>query len=120
MEREYVLRALRASNWVIGGPNGAAARLGIKRTTLVYRVRKLKIPLRPELTKAVICKPHVHGLVRSCRAIPRLLLIFERDHCAVCPIGQLVLRLSVVELGLQRERLGFEPLRAAASAWDGR
>ena len=48
MEREHVLRAVRASNWMIGGPNGAAARLGMKRTTLAYRIRKLNIPLRPE------------------------------------------------------------------------
>jgi len=48
MEREHVLRAVRASNWMIGGPNGAAARLGMKRTTLAYRIRKLKIPLRPQ------------------------------------------------------------------------
>jgi formate hydrogenlyase transcriptional activator len=47
MEREHVLRAVRASNWVIGGPNGAAARLGMKRTTLAYRIQKLNIPLRP-------------------------------------------------------------------------
>ena len=48
MEREHVLRAIRASNWTIGGPNGAAARLGMKRTTLAYRIRKLNIPLRPQ------------------------------------------------------------------------
>ena len=48
MEREHVLRAIRASNWRIGGPNGAAARLGMKRTTLAYRIRKLNIPLRPQ------------------------------------------------------------------------
>jgi formate hydrogenlyase transcriptional activator len=48
MEREHVLRAIRASNWVLGGPNGAAARLGMKRTTLAYRIRKLNIPLRPQ------------------------------------------------------------------------
>ena len=48
MEREHVLRALRESNWVTGGPNGAAVRLGMKRTTLAYRIRKLKIPIRPQ------------------------------------------------------------------------
>jgi formate hydrogenlyase transcriptional activator len=48
MEREHVLRALRESNWITGGPNGAAARLGMKRTTLAYRIRKLKIPCRPD------------------------------------------------------------------------
>jgi formate hydrogenlyase transcriptional activator len=47
MEREHVLRALRESNWVTGGPNGAAVRLGMKRTTLAYRIRKLGIPVRP-------------------------------------------------------------------------
>ena len=43
VEREHVLRAIRESNWVIGGPFGAAARLGIKRTTLMYRIQKLGI-----------------------------------------------------------------------------
>jgi formate hydrogenlyase transcriptional activator len=48
IEREHVLRVLRESNWVIAGPNGAAARLGMKRTTLAYRVRKLGISCRPQ------------------------------------------------------------------------
>jgi formate hydrogenlyase transcriptional activator len=43
VEREHILRAIRESNWVIGGPNGAAARLGMKRTTLAYRIQKLGI-----------------------------------------------------------------------------
>jgi formate hydrogenlyase transcriptional activator len=47
VEREHVLRAIRESNWIIGGPNGAAARLGMKRTTLAYRIRKLNISCRP-------------------------------------------------------------------------
>ena len=47
MEREHVLRALKESNWVTGGPKGAAVRLGMKRTTLAYRIRKLGIPVRP-------------------------------------------------------------------------
>jgi len=47
VEREHMLRAIKESNWIIGGPNGAAARLGMKRTTLAYRIRKLNIPLRP-------------------------------------------------------------------------
>jgi formate hydrogenlyase transcriptional activator len=46
-EREHVLRAVRDCNWVIGGPNGAAVRLGMKRTTLLHRIRKLKIHCRP-------------------------------------------------------------------------
>jgi formate hydrogenlyase transcriptional activator len=47
-EREHVLRVIRAAHWVLGGPNGAAARLGMKRTTLAYRIRKLNIALRPQ------------------------------------------------------------------------
>src|SRR5262249_35872093 len=45
-EREHILRALEASNWVIGGRNGAAERLGLKRTSLVYRMKKLQINRR--------------------------------------------------------------------------
>jgi formate hydrogenlyase transcriptional activator len=48
LEREHVLRALRESNWVTGGPKGAAVRLGMKRTTLAYRIRKLGIKVRPQ------------------------------------------------------------------------
>ncbi len=47
-EREAILRALRESNGVLGGGRGAAARLGMKRTTLQSRMRKLGIqPRRP-------------------------------------------------------------------------
>jgi formate hydrogenlyase transcriptional activator len=42
-EREHVLRALREAKWVVGGPAGAAARLGLKRTTLQSRMVKLGI-----------------------------------------------------------------------------
>src|SRR5205809_3190165 len=42
-EREHIVRALGETNWVIGGPTGAAARLGMKRTTLQSRMRKLGI-----------------------------------------------------------------------------
>ena len=47
LEREHILRTLRASNWVIGGPRGAAVRLGLKRTSLIYRIQKLGISCRP-------------------------------------------------------------------------
>jgi formate hydrogenlyase transcriptional activator len=43
VERDHILRALEASNWVVGGRNGAAERLGMKRTSLVYKMRKLRI-----------------------------------------------------------------------------
>jgi formate hydrogenlyase transcriptional activator len=45
-EREHILRALEQANWVIGGPSGAATRLGMKRTTLQSKMRKLGISQR--------------------------------------------------------------------------
>jgi formate hydrogenlyase transcriptional activator len=42
-DREHILRALEESDWVLGGPEGAAARLGMKRTTLQSRMQKLRI-----------------------------------------------------------------------------
>ena len=43
IEREAILRALRSANWMVGGANGAATILGLKRTTLQSRMRKLGI-----------------------------------------------------------------------------
>jgi formate hydrogenlyase transcriptional activator len=42
VERDHIVRALEASNWMVGGRSGAA-RLGMKRTSLVYRMQKLGI-----------------------------------------------------------------------------
>ena len=47
VERDHILRILGESNWVIGGPTGAASRLGLNRTTLNHRMRKLGIT-RPQ------------------------------------------------------------------------
>jgi formate hydrogenlyase transcriptional activator len=47
-EREQIVRALRESNWVVGGALGAAARLGLKRTSLAYRMQKLGISRPPQ------------------------------------------------------------------------
>jgi formate hydrogenlyase transcriptional activator len=41
--RASILQALRASGWVVAGPGGAAARLGLKRTTLIAKMKKLGI-----------------------------------------------------------------------------
>ena len=48
-DRRHILAALQASGWVLAGPSGAAARLGMKRSTLQFRMRKLGIerPARP-------------------------------------------------------------------------
>jgi formate hydrogenlyase transcriptional activator len=47
VERDHILRILSETRWVIGGPAGAAARLGMNRTTLNHRMRKLGIS-RPQ------------------------------------------------------------------------
>jgi formate hydrogenlyase transcriptional activator len=51
VERDHILRALEASDWVIGGQNGAAERLGMKRTSLVYRMKKLCINRPPAVQR---------------------------------------------------------------------
>jgi formate hydrogenlyase transcriptional activator len=47
-ERQQILGILEATHWTVAGPNGAASRLGLKRSTLQYRMRKLGIPSRRE------------------------------------------------------------------------
>jgi formate hydrogenlyase transcriptional activator len=42
-EREHILRVLLETNWVVRGPDGAAARLGLKRSTLYWKMKKLGI-----------------------------------------------------------------------------
>ncbi|HUX10519.1 MAG TPA: sigma 54-interacting transcriptional regulator [Terriglobia bacterium] len=49
-EREHIVRILRETRGIIGGPNGAAARLGLKRTTLNSKMRKLGIT-REEISR---------------------------------------------------------------------
>jgi formate hydrogenlyase transcriptional activator len=43
VEREHIIRALAATNWILGGPKGAGARLGLARTTLIAKMQKLGI-----------------------------------------------------------------------------
>jgi formate hydrogenlyase transcriptional activator len=42
-ERQQILQTLKQCNWVVAGPNGAAARLGMNRSTLQVRIHKLGI-----------------------------------------------------------------------------
>src|SRR5580700_10542205 len=45
-DREHILETLEQANWLIGGQDGAANRLGLPRTTLIYKMRKLGIEVR--------------------------------------------------------------------------
>ena len=45
-DREHILETLKQTNWMIGGQDGAASRLGLPRTTLIYKMRKLGIETR--------------------------------------------------------------------------
>jgi formate hydrogenlyase transcriptional activator len=42
-ERDHIRKILEQTRWVVSGPNGAAARLGMKRSTLYFRMQKLGI-----------------------------------------------------------------------------
>jgi len=42
-ERDHVLQTLRETEWVVGGPHGASTMLGVKRTTLLDKMRRLGI-----------------------------------------------------------------------------
>ena len=42
-ERKHITTVLGESNWVVGGPSGAAARLGMNRSTLQFRMKKMGI-----------------------------------------------------------------------------
>jgi formate hydrogenlyase transcriptional activator len=46
-ERAHILGILNETNWVVGGHDGAAARLGLPRTTLISRMQKLGISCKP-------------------------------------------------------------------------
>jgi transcriptional regulator with GAF, ATPase, and Fis domain len=45
-DREHILETLNQTQWLIGGQEGAANRLGLPRTTLIYKMRKLGIEMR--------------------------------------------------------------------------
>src|SRR5437879_248128 len=57
-ERTLILRTLEAVGWVIGGPKGAAAKLGLKRTTLIHKMQKLGIS-RPSLQHQDMAEPPI-------------------------------------------------------------
>jgi transcriptional regulator with GAF, ATPase, and Fis domain len=61
-ERTLILQTLETVGWIIGGPKGAAAKLGLKRTTLIHKMQKLGI-YRPGLqSRENVMGPALHDL----------------------------------------------------------
>jgi formate hydrogenlyase transcriptional activator len=58
VERNHILKTLRETSWVLSGPGGAAARLGLNRSTLYFRMKKLgiarSVDSRPDRQKIVV------------------------------------------------------------------
>jgi transcriptional regulator of acetoin/glycerol metabolism len=55
-ERDEIVRILKVTSGRVGGPDGAAARMGIKRTTLISRMKKFNID-RATYREPVSCRP---------------------------------------------------------------
>src|SRR4029077_18045566 len=64
-ERRHIIQALEAANWVIAGPNGAAVRLGMKRSTLHARMQKLGVQITR--SGATLSRDTVHANARAVR-----------------------------------------------------
>jgi len=62
-DREHILETLKQTDWLIGGQGGAADRLGLPRTTLIYKMRKLGIEIR----RSTRARP-IRRLAEQCRA----------------------------------------------------
>src|SRR5260370_35300978 len=56
-ERQQILQTLKQCKWVVAGPNGAAARLGMNRSTLQVRIRRLGIS--PGIAKSAVFTPRL-------------------------------------------------------------
>jgi transcriptional regulator with GAF, ATPase, and Fis domain len=59
-DRDHILETLEQANWLIGGLGGAAHRLGLPRTTLIYKMRKLGIETRRSLSPRPIPLADAH------------------------------------------------------------
>jgi len=59
--RALILHALQEAGWVVGGPRGAAARLGLKRTTLIAKMKKLGIDRTVDQTETIDLGENVVG-----------------------------------------------------------
>jgi len=77
-ERDHILKTLEHTRWVVAGPNGAAARLGIKRSTLYFRMQKLGIS-RPTA--------NFDPAQRTSQSAPAEILVIDTVHPLFCGAG---------------------------------
>jgi formate hydrogenlyase transcriptional activator len=61
-ERVHITRTLRETNWVVGGPRGAAAQLGLPRTTLIARMQRLGISGTPMRSRQTLPAGNVRAM----------------------------------------------------------
>ena len=59
--RALIMQALRETGWVIGGPRSAAARLGLARTTLIAKMKKVGISRPVDHTETTHLSENVEG-----------------------------------------------------------
>ena len=86
-ERQQIMAALEKSNWVVAGPEGAAARLGLKRSTLQSRMQKLGI--RISRTGALTLMADGRGSQPGTELLRRLLDRFvRRDWSRASSVGE--------------------------------
>jgi formate hydrogenlyase transcriptional activator len=71
VERDHIMATLEAANWVLGGWDGAAARLGLSRTTLISRMQRLGISGGAGLHKSAR-QPEFSGIAKRARAQPQV------------------------------------------------
>jgi formate hydrogenlyase transcriptional activator len=71
VERDHIVATLHATNWVLGGWDGAAARLGLSRTTLISRMQRLGISAGSGLRKSA-SHPAVSRVAKRTPAQPQV------------------------------------------------
>ena len=82
-ERSLILRTLEAAGWVIGGRDGAAKRLGLKRTTLIYKMQRhgifrSSLDSNSEMTESQT--PLLSGMGIECNAKPTTMFSLHSER----------------------------------------
>ena len=86
-ERAHITATLRETNWVVGGPHGAAAKLGLPRTTLISRMRRLGI-------SSSVTPSRWTAASRICSNDGELSSSFKIDLADLLELAEAVLRLN--------------------------